>query len=82
MPIFKQGGIKYHFLNLWYDFTWDWTPLLRLLTSTSGFSNIKAEKSKTVNEEYHLGVGFDDAFKADNILSIWIGDKSNGWVDG
>ena len=21
----KQGGIKYHFLNLWYDSTWDWT---------------------------------------------------------
>ena len=23
---FKQGGIKYHFLSLWYDSTWDWTP--------------------------------------------------------
>ena len=23
----KQGGIKYHFLNLCYDSTWDWTPL-------------------------------------------------------
>ena len=22
----KQGGIKYHFLSLWYDSTWDWTP--------------------------------------------------------
>ena len=21
----KQGGIKYHFLSLWYDATWDWT---------------------------------------------------------
>ena len=21
----KQGGIKYHFLSLWYDSTWDWT---------------------------------------------------------
>ena len=21
----KQDGIKYHFLNLWYDSTWDWT---------------------------------------------------------
>ena len=20
----KQGGIKYHFLSLWYDLTWDW----------------------------------------------------------
>ena len=23
----KQGGIKYHFLSLWYDSTWDWTPV-------------------------------------------------------
>ena len=22
-----QGGIKYHFLSLWYDSTWDWTPV-------------------------------------------------------
>ena len=23
----KQGNIKYHFLCLWYDSTWDWTPV-------------------------------------------------------
>ena len=23
----KQGGIKYNFLSLWYDSTWDWTPV-------------------------------------------------------
>ena len=23
----KKGGIKYHFLSLWYDSTWDWTPV-------------------------------------------------------
>ena len=23
----KQGGIKYHFLSLWYDSTWDWTSV-------------------------------------------------------
>ena len=22
----KQGDIKYHFLSLWYDSNWDWTP--------------------------------------------------------
>ena len=26
----KQGGIKYHFLNLWYDSTWDWTQVSRV----------------------------------------------------
>ena len=23
----KQGGIKYHFLSLWYDTIWAWTPV-------------------------------------------------------
>ena len=23
----KQEGIKYHFLSLWCDSTWDWTPV-------------------------------------------------------
>ena len=23
----KQVGIKYHFLNFWYDSTWNWTPV-------------------------------------------------------
>ena len=27
----KQEGIKYHFLGLWYDFTWDWTPVFRAI---------------------------------------------------
>ena len=21
----KQAGIKYHFMNVWYDSAWDWT---------------------------------------------------------
>ena len=25
----KQGGIKYYFLSLWFDLTWDWTPVYR-----------------------------------------------------
>ena len=27
----KQGGIKYHFLSLWYDSTWDWTQVSRAI---------------------------------------------------
>ena len=23
----KQGSIKYDFLSLWYDSTWDWTQV-------------------------------------------------------
>ena len=27
----KQGGIKYHFLSLWYNSTWCWTPVSRAI---------------------------------------------------
>ena len=31
----KQGGIKYHFLSLWYDSTWDWTPVSQVISEHS-----------------------------------------------
>ena len=30
----KQGGIKYHFLSLWYDSIWDLTPVSRTIRQT------------------------------------------------
>ena len=27
----KQGGLKYHFLSLWYDSTWAWTPISQII---------------------------------------------------
>ena len=27
----KQGGIKVHFLILWYDLTWDWTLVFQTI---------------------------------------------------
>ena len=27
----KQGDIIYHFLSLWYDSTWDWTPVYQTI---------------------------------------------------
>ena len=30
----KQGGIKYHFLSVWYDSTCDWTPVSGPLVNT------------------------------------------------
>ena len=27
----KHGSIKYHFLSLWYDSTWDWTQVSRAI---------------------------------------------------
>ena len=31
----SQGGIKYHFLCLWYDSTWDWAPISRTIDKHS-----------------------------------------------
>ena len=31
----KEGGIKYHFLILWYDSTLDWTPVSRIIVEHS-----------------------------------------------
>ena len=36
----KQGGIKYHFLSLWYDSTWDWTQVSRAIGEHSVFLEI------------------------------------------
>ena len=41
MQSVKQGGIKYHFLSLWYDSTWDWTPVSRTIGEHSiHFANV------------------------------------------
>ena len=41
----KQGGIKYHFLSLWNDSTWDWNPVSQTLL------DLDRESKKTVEHE-------------------------------
>ena len=37
----KQEGIKYHFLSLWYDSTWDWTQVSRAIGEHSNhYANV------------------------------------------
>ena len=37
----KQEGIKYHFLSLWYDSTWNWTQVSRAIGEHSNrFVNV------------------------------------------
>ena len=31
----KQGSIKYYYLSLWYDSTWDWTPASHTISEHS-----------------------------------------------
>ena len=35
----KQGGTKYHFSSLWYDSTWDWTPVSQTIDEHSTHYN-------------------------------------------
>ena len=35
LSVIKQGGIKYHFLNFWYDLTWEGTPVSRSIDKHS-----------------------------------------------
>ena len=37
MVSFKQGGIKYHSFSLWYDSSWDWTPVSRTIGKRSKY---------------------------------------------
>ena len=43
----KQVGIKYHFLSLCYDSTWDWTPVSR----TIGEHSIHLAKRKRLRSQ-------------------------------
>ena len=38
----KKGGIKYHFLSLWYDSTWDWTQVSGAISEHSNdYANVR-----------------------------------------
>ena len=36
----KQGAIKYHLLRLWYDSTWDLTPVSRAIGEHSAYEPV------------------------------------------
>ena len=40
MVIGKQGGIKYHFLSLWYDLTWDWTQVSQAIGEPADLNSL------------------------------------------
>ena len=47
----KQGGVKYHFLSLWYDSTWDWTQVSQAIGKYSyHYANVRKVKLATVVE--------------------------------
>ena len=43
----KQGGIKYYFLSLWYDSTWEWTQVSRAIAEHfNHYANVRNGYSK------------------------------------
>ena len=48
----KQGGIKYHFLSLWYDSTWDWTQVSWAIGGHSKHNANENKINKITNEQY------------------------------
>ena len=65
----KQGGIKYNFLSLWYDSTWDWTQVSQAIGELSklqeGIFLILYLKKYTVFQEKNWKTIF-------NFLNLWI----------
>ena len=56
----KQGGIKYHFLSLWYDSTWDWTQVSRAIGEHSNrLTNVQLE-CYYVPHTYYTTITFSD----------------------
>ena len=52
----KQGGIKYHFLSVWYDSTWDWTQVSRAIGEHSNHHAIKKKSTWLGWEGDSLGI--------------------------
>ena len=52
MQSVKQGGIKYHFLSLWYDSTWDWNTVSQTIDKHSTYkANIKTAFRSPLSKE-------------------------------
>ena len=69
-----QGGIKYHFLSIWYDLTWDWTQVSRAIGEHSnhyvnGVEKIKMEERFMFDGSFIVCFNFKVLSEYKNILS-------------
>ena len=75
MPSAKQGSIKYHFLSLWYDSTWDWTPVSQTIGKHSN-GPVKLEISEPIlSVPFFVKVKLLNTFK--HLLFFSIANMSN-----
>ena len=51
----KQVGIKYYFLNLWYDSTFDWTQVSQTIGEHSNHYTNESNKYLKLNGERVFG---------------------------
>ena len=58
----KQGGIKYHFLSLWYDSTCAWTLVSRTIGEHSTHKALTLVDTKQMEEK-------------NSKISYWVQDK-------
>ena len=62
MPSVKQDNIKYHFLSLWYDSTWNWTQISRAIGEHSNHyakDNITVQSGFFLKSYHVIGTGND-----------------------
>ena len=52
----KQGSIKYHFLSLWYDSTWDWTQVSRAIGEHSNAAFFLQQNIYAKHHFHHLQI--------------------------
>ena len=56
MPSVKQDSIKYHFLSLWYDSTWDWTHIsLAIGEYTNHYAKDQTELAAAFFKSIYMG---------------------------
>ena len=53
MQSVKQGGIKYYFLSLWYDSTWDWSTDSRTIGESSNHYANGLDDLISIYKYYH-----------------------------
>ena len=84
----KWGGIEYHFLSLWYDSTWDWTPVSRTIDEHSthfanslvrpSYSQLKKKEKKEKKRTCRI---VDFAIYADHMVKPEVSEKKDKYRD-
>ena len=70
----KQGSIKDHFLSLWYDLTWDWTPVSWTIGEHFTLQRLGFGKEQCLSLYLSIGAIEKGAFGLYIYIYIWLDD--------